>query len=55
MDCRDLRETDRVRTYILNVADSKVTSAKLSLGEGRMDGSSKQQRVEYEGNSSPGR
>ena len=37
MDCRDLLETDRVRTDILNVADSKETSARLSLGERRMD------------------
>ncbi len=41
MDYRDLLEkTDRVRTEILNVADSEETSAALNLGKRRMDGSS---------------
>ena len=35
---QDLLETERKRTEILNVADSKETSARLSLGEMRRNG-----------------
>ncbi len=40
VDCRDLLEIDSIRTEILNFAHSEETSARLSLGEKRVDGSS---------------